>query len=334
MRDSIGYGLMLKRKVAKAERYRKVGDAGAGGLPGVGNLKPGQLSRASAKRIAIARALINQPRIPLLDEPLGALDLKLREQMQLFTGISRQRQRLASPSSSSPTTSRRRSPRATGSASSIRARSGRSPRRIPSMTPPPPFVARFVGTRQPCSMGAGPPAVRRCSVDDGAALSGSASPRPAHPGWSGRCARLNILGLRALSGRSRRAALSLSSTTPTPGPLPRGARVSLSWPGRRIHRLHTAPQGAQTMSAPHSASLAMSQPTAPLSLSRAGTSPPCSWRPACCWLFCSGRHCCGLASSMSGSLLMLLSTPSSGWTSSAARSKPRTGAANSLPPAG
>jgi putative spermidine/putrescine transport system ATP-binding protein len=83
LRENVAYGLRARR-VPNAEALARANEALATvRLEGFGDRRPGQLSGGQRQRVALARAVVNRPRVLLLDEPLGALDLKLRHQMQV-----------------------------------------------------------------------------------------------------------------------------------------------------------------------------------------------------------------------------------------------------------
>jgi len=81
--ENVAYGLRIAR-VPKADRARRRDEAlEMVRLPGYADRRPAELSGGQRQRVALARAIVNRPKVLLLDEPLGALDLKLREQMQI-----------------------------------------------------------------------------------------------------------------------------------------------------------------------------------------------------------------------------------------------------------
>jgi len=83
VQENVEYGLRVKKVPRDERRIKATGALAMVRLEGYGDRKPGELSGGQRQRVALARAIVNTPRALLLDEPLGALDLKLRQELQI-----------------------------------------------------------------------------------------------------------------------------------------------------------------------------------------------------------------------------------------------------------
>ena len=235
VRENVGYGLMV-RGVDKAVRARRADEMlELVRLPGVGERRPGELSGGQRQRVALARALINEPRVLLLDEPLGALDLKLREQMQAelkalqrrlgisFLFVTHDQHEALSMSDR------------VGVMNRGRLEQVGTPREIYD-APATRFVAEFVGAAnlldgelaRRLADGASCALLRPERIRLGAASGARAQGRVADSQYFGSFVRLRV----------EVDAASLAVDLPAPGTPPAaGAQVHLHWDAAAIHRL-------------------------------------------------------------------------------------------------